>query len=57
LNEYAYENISGMKLATKGLGSAGLAKPRISGGPSAKGSNQWILAGFHDGIFCKAAPR
>jgi hypothetical protein len=37
------------------LGSAVSGEAAFSGGPSAKGSNLWILEGFHGDIFCKEA--
>jgi hypothetical protein len=46
-----------MKIAVLSSGLAGIGEvARRSGGIVRQGKNQWILAGFHDGIFCREAP-
>ena len=52
------QNLSiGMKIAVLSSGLAGIGEvARRSGGIVRQGKNQWILARFHDGIFCREAP-
>jgi hypothetical protein len=47
----------GMKLAMEARALPVRRSREISGGQPAKGSNQWILAGFQDDICCREVLR